>query len=32
MKQTSLKNSLWIKIYDQNSEQMSIFSIVFKEI
>ena len=32
MKQTSLKNSLWIKSYDQNSLQMSFFSINFKEI
>ena len=32
MKQTSLKNSLWIKSYGQNNEQMSFFNIVFKEI
>ena len=32
MKQISLKNYLWIKIYDQNSEQMSFFNIIFKAI
>ena len=32
MKQSSLKNSMWIKIYGQNSEQMSFFNIDFKAI
>jgi len=32
MKQTLLKISLWIKRYDQNSEQMLFFNIVFKAI
>ena len=32
MKQISLKNSLRVKSYGQNSEQMSFFSIVFKMI
>ena len=32
MQNFNLKNYLWLKIYGQNSEQMSFFSIIFKEI